>query len=170
MTSRVDQPPFGWTRVLAMGASVALFVSLVVPAPAALRFLLALAFVALGPGTAILLLLGLLGGRLFARLELGLIVALGMAVTALTAEALLWIKVFDPRPQAAVAAAAVFFTIAFANWQTPRDTDTGRLSEVRSGGLDTEAPSDERAMGAGLTKTSDVGEEDSGDRRDAMST
>jgi hypothetical protein len=98
-----------------MASSAALLVSLVVPAPPALRFLLAVLFVAFGPGTAIL---AVLGARSPVRFELGLIVALGMAATALISELMIAIGAFYPHPEVAMAAAAVFIIVAMTYWRS----------------------------------------------------
>jgi hypothetical protein len=108
VTPRLRLRTVGWVDIVAMAASAALCLSLIVPAPSALRFVLAVIFVAVGPGTAILL---LLGARGLARPELGLVIGVGVATTVLVSEALLWIGAFHPRPELAAAAGAVFATI-----------------------------------------------------------
>jgi hypothetical protein len=136
-----------------MAASAALFVSLIAPAPTAVRFLLAVVFVVIGPGTAILV---LVGERSFVTLEVGLIIAVGIATTVLTAESLLWIGVFDPRPQAAIAAAAVFVALAVAGRQTAPDAQAGGENEAQSGKSEFETVPQDRKIDAGRTAAKDV--------------
>jgi hypothetical protein len=135
VTGRTHEPPFGWVEVVAMATSAALCVSRSAPVPSTLRFLLSVMFVAFGPGTAILV---VLGARAVASLRVGLVVALGMATTALVSESLLWIGAFYPRPTVAVAAGAVFTTVAMASWRSRTRSGTARGSDALSGHVDPE--------------------------------
>jgi hypothetical protein len=97
----------------AVVVSALLIVAVLTPVPAALRFGIAVVWVAIGPGTAILM---ACGGRSLARPELGLVVGLGLATTALVAESLIWLGLFNPRPEVCIAAAVVIVAVV-AGWR-----------------------------------------------------
>jgi len=133
-----------------MAVSAGLLISLVLPVPGAVRFALAVAFVMFGPGTAVLV---ALGSRSVARPELGLIIAVGMATTVLVAETLIWLGFFHPRPEVAVAAAAVLITVG-ASARTSR-------AHPRAASADASGATGQRdrpAGGPSTTASDDAGE------------
>jgi hypothetical protein len=146
--------PSGWQIVwlagVAMAVSAALVISLVLPAPPALRFALAAAFVMFGPGTAVLM---ALGSRSFAKPELGLIIAIGMATTVLVAEALIWVGFFYPRPEVAAAATLVLIAVGAGVWHSRKHGHAAGADAAKATGQ-----RDRRADGTSTTASDDAGE------------
>lgn len=140
----------GWPAGVAMAVSAALVISLVVPAPPALRFALAAAFVMFGPGTAVLM---ALGSRSLAKPELGLIIAIGMATTVLVAEALIWVKFFYPRPEVAAAATLVLISVGAGVWNSRKHGYAAGVDATRAAG-----ERDRRTGGISTTASDDAGE------------
>ena len=108
--------------------AVATCAVLLIPAPVDLRFAVALAFVVCGPGTAVL---SLLGARSPATFELGLIVALGLAITVLVSEGFIWMGIFDPRSELIIGAVAVFIIVGASRWWRPRSAAHTSSTEER---------------------------------------
>jgi hypothetical protein len=92
----------------ALLASVALLIVLEVQASASLRFAVALVFVVLGPGTAII---GLIPPRLGVTFHPGVVVPLGLAVTVLVAEGTMYLGAFHPHPHLLVFAVIVLVVV-----------------------------------------------------------
>lgn len=91
--------------------SLVLIGVLVAPVPSALRLIVALAFVVVAPGTA---LLAVTGSALFGNYHPGLIVGLGLAQIILLGEIALWLHAFYARPELAGFAVVVFAVVVLA--------------------------------------------------------
>jgi len=101
---------------VAFAVSTVLIAVILAPVPVQVRFVVAVAFVAFGPGTA---LLSLLGSRFAETAAMGIVVALGMAITVLLSELIIWSGQFDPRPELILTAAVVMVVVAVTWWRGP---------------------------------------------------
>lgn len=111
-----------WQERAACVTSLALIGVLVAPVPSALRLIVALAFVVVAPGTA---LLAIAGSSLFGTSHPGLIVALGLAQIILLGEIALWAHAFYPRPELAAFAAAAFAIVVIAVYRRVHPSPSG---------------------------------------------
>ncbi len=100
-----------WQERAACVTSLVLIGVLVAPVPPVLRLIVALAFVVVAPGTA---LLAVTGSALFGNYHPGLIVGLGLAQIILLGEIALWLHAFYARPELAGFAVVVFAVVVFA--------------------------------------------------------
>lgn len=110
--SRADATDLRLVRlqVVAVTVSALLIAVLLLPLPVQLRLVVAVLFVMFAPGTA---LLTLIGWRLAETAALGLVIALGMALTVIAAQLIMLAGVFDARLDLIVAAIVVIGVIAF---------------------------------------------------------
>lgn len=104
----------GILRVVAMAVSALLIAVLLLPLPVQVRFVVAVLFVMFGPGTA---LVTALGSRFMETSAIGLVIALGLACTAIAAQLIIWFGVFAPRTDLVVAAVVVMLVIAGMWWR-----------------------------------------------------
>lgn len=111
-------------QLAAFAASAALIAALLAPVPVQLRFLVAVVFVVFGPGAA---LLSLVGSRFAETAGVGLVAALGMAITAICSQLILWSGYFAPRTELVVAAAVVMVVVAFA-WHRRRTAASRQIA------------------------------------------
>jgi hypothetical protein len=100
-----------WQERAACVMSLVLIGVLIAPVPPVLRLIVALAFVVVAPGTA---LLAVTGSSLFGDYHPGLIVGLGLAQIILLGEIALWVHAFYARPELAGFAVVVFAVVVFA--------------------------------------------------------
>lgn len=100
-------------EVAALILAAATCAVLLIPAPVDVRFAVALAFVACGPGTAVI---SLLGARPPATFEIGLIVAIGVSIAVLVSEGFIWTGHFNPRPDLMISAVVVFIALGASMW------------------------------------------------------
>ena len=109
--SRADptDPRLVRLQVVAVAVSALLIAVLLLPLPVQLRLVIAVLFVMFGPGTAVL---SLIGWRLADTAAVGLVIALGMALTVIAAQLIMLVGVFDARLDLIVAAIVVIGVIA----------------------------------------------------------
>jgi O-antigen/teichoic acid export membrane protein len=107
-------------HAVAFAASAVLIAVLVTPVPVQIRFIAAVVFVMFGPGTA---LLTLVGSRFAETPAVGLVIALGMAITALVSQLIMWSGQFDARTDLVGAAAVVMIVCGATWWRRRRTSD-----------------------------------------------
>jgi hypothetical protein len=144
MSGRLFVQQLAWQELAALVTSALLLVMLVLPVPSILTFVVAVLFVVCGPGTA---LLAVTGSPYFGPDHSGLIAALGLAQIVLFGEVLLWVHAFYPRPELAIAAAAVVATVTLTAWRSargelPNDAAVHDGSPGDTGAADTAVPVD----------------------------
>jgi len=115
-------------EVAAVAVSVVLAAVLLLPLPVQLRLIVAVLFVMFGPGTA---LVTLIGWRFADMAPVGLVIGLGMALTAVAAELIIQLGIFDPRLELVLAAIAVVAVIA---WSWRRYWPPGRAGSAPAAG------------------------------------
>jgi len=104
-------------QTVAVAVSLALVAVLLVPLPAQVRLVVAALFVMFGPGTAVLT---LTGSRFADVAPVGLVIALGMAVTVILAQLIMLLGIFSPRLELILAAVAVIAVVCGTWWRQRR--------------------------------------------------
>ena len=125
--SRVPRSPgLALLQVVAVVVSAILILVLVAPMPVQIRMLVAVVFVMCGPGTA---LLTAVGSRFAETVAIGLVIALGMAITVLLVQLIMWSGQFDPRTDLVLAAVVVIAVIGITWWRG-RSSKLGRAEDA----------------------------------------
>jgi len=130
--SRADatDPRLVRLQVVAAAVSALLVAVLLLPLPVQLRFVVAVLFVMFAPGTA---LLTLIGWRLADTAAVGLVIGLGMALTAIAAQLIMSLGVFDARVALIVAAIVVIAVIASTRLRPGQEAADGPSDDPDAG-------------------------------------